>query len=202
MRDVDQFEVNSNRILEELPAAKRVVFRIAFTDAKKLHTLFSVESDSVEVYNMNQLLVIVGGLSVAILLFFILTVLLVMRKCTDNHLKGSSRTKDFTYNKPYQTYDHTNQQPLFLIRYKASITSHVKLNLLEMDPTRAMGHTRPLLGTKSRISSGTTSHRGCTTQRRRSAHTSLHRTTQHTTLTTRQLQISSATALASTRRLT
>ena len=113
---VDQYEVNSNAILEQLPEAKQVIFRIAFTDGKKLRSEFSEGSDFVEVYNLNQLLVIVGGLSVAILLFFILTVLLVMRKCTDNHMKGSSRTKDFTYNKPYQTYDHTNQQPLFLIR--------------------------------------------------------------------------------------
>ena len=112
-----QYEVNSNSILEELPEAKQVVFRIAFTDGKKVRSEFSEESEYVEVYNLNQLLVIVGGLSVAILLFFILTVLLVMRKCTDNHMKGSSRTKDFTYNKPYQTYDHTNQHnQLFLIR--------------------------------------------------------------------------------------
>ena len=200
VRDLDQFEVNSNRILEELPNAKQVVFRIAFTDAKKLHTRFSDESSLVEVYNMNQLLVIVGGLSVAILLFFILTVLLVMRKCTDNHLKGSSRTKDFTYNKPYQTYDHTNQQPLFLIRYKASIFRMLNIHFVEMDPTRAMGHTRPLLDTKLRILCGT-SHPVCTTRRRRSTHTS-RPITQHTTLTTRQPLTSSAMALASTHRLT
>ena len=116
VKDTTQHEVSSSVLLAKLPDAHKVVFRVARSNGKKSQTPFSAPSVEVEIYNINQLLLVVGGLSVAILLLFILTVLLVMRKCTDNHMKGSSRTKDFTYNKPYQTYDHTNQQPLFLIR--------------------------------------------------------------------------------------
>ena len=108
--------MSSSALLALVPEAQKVVFRVARSNGKKLQSQFSEPSVEVEIYNINQLLMVVGGLSVAILLLFILTVLLVMRKCTDNHMKGSSRTKEFTYNKPYQTYDHTNQQPLFLIR--------------------------------------------------------------------------------------